>query len=69
MQSASGISRANAGPEVSGFIGFAQAGWMHLTTPDSAVRAGTVEFAQHLARLCAAMGGRIMVWGSPSNEM
>jgi sugar phosphate isomerase/epimerase len=37
----------------------------HLTVPDDAVRRATAAFGSHLARLCAAMGGKVMVWGSP----
>ncbi len=41
---------------------------LHLTTPDDVVRNRTVNFVQHLTRLCAAMGGEVLVWGSPAQR-
>lgn len=39
--------------------------WFHITSPDDLQRKETVRFARNLVRICAAAGGRIMVWGSP----
>jgi sugar phosphate isomerase/epimerase len=40
----------------------------HLTDPDPAIHERTFQYAIHLARLCSAMGGSIMVWGSPQQR-
>ncbi len=40
----------------------------HLTDPDPATRERTFRYAIHLARVCSAMGGSVMVWGSPQQR-
>lgn len=40
----------------------------HVTSPDAEVRRRTAEYFSHLARLCADLGGRILVFGSPQQR-
>ncbi|MFZ1934196.1 MAG: sugar phosphate isomerase/epimerase family protein [Thermoguttaceae bacterium] len=40
----------------------------HLTSPDAAVRRKTAAYLGELAHLCADLGGRIMVLGSPQQR-
>ncbi len=40
----------------------------HLTSPDPAVRERTAEYLCELARLCADLGGKILVFGSPQQR-
>ena len=41
---------------------------LHLTCPDVEIRRRTKEALRHLARLCAVMGGEVMVFGSPKQR-
>ncbi len=40
----------------------------HLTTNDAGVRAATADYLCELARLCADLGGNVMVFGSPGQR-
>jgi sugar phosphate isomerase/epimerase len=41
---------------------------LHLTSPDEAVRKRTAEYLVELARCCLALGGDLMVFGSPAQR-
>ena len=41
---------------------------LHMTSPDRAVRCRTADYFGDLARLCADLGGRVMVCGSPQQR-
>jgi sugar phosphate isomerase/epimerase len=41
---------------------------MHATHPDPEVRTATAAYLAELARFCAAVGGRVMVFGSPKQR-
>lgn len=41
---------------------------LHLTSPDPDVQARTVAYLRLLARTCAALGGRVLVFGSPQQR-
>ncbi|MCS7300118.1 MAG: sugar phosphate isomerase/epimerase [Fimbriimonadales bacterium] len=41
---------------------------LHATHPDPAVRQATAAYLAELARFCAAVGGRVMVFGSPKQR-
>lgn len=40
----------------------------HLTHPDPKIGKKTFEYTQHLIDICSAMGGGVMVWGSPDQR-
>lgn len=46
----------------------AQTQGLHLTSPDVQARRDTADYVGHLAELCGAMGGGVLVWGSPQQR-
>ncbi len=57
---------ADAGLEVVGLHWLlAKTDGFYLTSPDAAVRTETAEYFEALAQLCADLGGKVMVLGSP----
>jgi len=60
---------ADAGLEVVGLHWLlAKTEGLYLTTPDAAVRKATAEYLKALAQLCAELGGKVMVLGSPGQR-
>lgn len=41
---------------------------LHWTTADEAVRGATIDYLRELARCCADVGGKILVFGSPAQR-
>jgi sugar phosphate isomerase/epimerase len=41
---------------------------LHLTSPDAQVRRKTADYLSELARLCCALGGKVLVFGSPKQR-
>src|SRR5215813_2184939 len=42
--------------------------WLHVTTPDAKVRNDSWDYVRKLTDLCADLGGKIMVFGSPKQR-
>lgn len=62
-------SAADAGLEVVGLHWLlAKTDGLHLTTPDAAVRRATSDYLIALGELCAELGGRVLVLGSPQQR-
>lgn len=60
---------ADAGLEIIGLHWLlAKTEGVHLTSPDSTVRQRTAEYLCSLAELCAELGGKVMVLGSPQQR-
>ena len=59
----------NAGLEVVGLHWLlAKTEGFHVTHPDAAVRRKTSQYMGELARLCADVGGKVLVFGSPAQR-
>lgn len=41
---------------------------LYLTSPDAAVRRATADYLKLLARVCARLGGKVLVFGSPQQR-
>ncbi len=63
------VQAADAGLEVVGLHWLlAKTTGFYLTSPDQSVRKETAEYLKALAQLCADLGGKVMVLGSPQQR-